>query len=231
MWSLADSSETITKRRNNDNNIGNHEKSKSRTWKLYCTLLNSGSNAIELLLGVTALNCAAPAVARCTHTIAGAASGTCLYIKSLWVLAARSISTFRTMFRENRRYLFPYVTLCSRDSAVGRATGHKLDNLGFDPLHREDFFLSSPKCPDRLSDLPSHTEWFSVACKVAGAWSWHVHLVPRLRIRGTSPLLHHRPPWRIQNNSTHGITKSERRGRCSDSDCGWTSEELQFDSS
>lgn len=55
MWSLADSSETITKRRNNDNNIGNHEKSNFRTWRLYCTLLNNGSNATELLLGETPL--------------------------------------------------------------------------------------------------------------------------------------------------------------------------------
>ena len=47
MWSLTDSSETITKRRNNDNNIGNHERSKSRTRRLYCTLLNNGSNATK----------------------------------------------------------------------------------------------------------------------------------------------------------------------------------------
>jgi hypothetical protein len=32
--------------------------------------------------------------------------------------------------------------------------GYKLDNLRFDPVHG-DFFLSSPKSPDRLSDLPS----------------------------------------------------------------------------
>lgn len=66
MWSLADSSETIMKRRNNDNNIGNHERSEPRTWRLYCTLLHNGSNDTKLL-GATALNCAVPAVARCTQ--------------------------------------------------------------------------------------------------------------------------------------------------------------------
>jgi len=132
------------------------------------------------------------------HTIAGAKRGTRMYST---VNQSSGCRKYQCVPHDVQSKLALFNSLCTimqpgrRSRYSAWATSWII--WGSTPCTEKNF-LSSPKCPDRLSDLPSPTEWFSVACKAAGAWSWHLHLVPRLRIRGTPHLLHHRPPWRVQ---------------------------------